>query len=147
MYGNQIFNESRFRMEGAVPYTWLNITKDFWENRWTPDNPTNARGNFASETLNPTASYASSYYVEDASFLRLKTLTLSYTLPQSIIRKISPSRISNIRVYVTGENLYTWTNYSGFDPEIDSGNPLLTGYDRISYPRTRSVIFGLSITF
>lgn len=147
MYGNQIFNESRFRMEGAVPYTWLNITKDFWENRWTPDNPTNARGNFASETLNPTAAYASSYYVEDASFLRLKTLTLSYTLPQSLIRKISPSRISNVRIYVTGENLYTWTNYSGFDPEIDSGNPLLTGFDRISYPRTRSVIFGLSITF
>ncbi len=147
MYGNQIFNESRYRLEGAFPQAWMNLTKDFWDNRWTPDNPTNEYGNFSSQLYNPAAKSASSYYVEDASFLRLKTVSLSYTFPQSLLKKISGSVLSNVRIYVTGDNLYTWTKYSGFDPEIDSGNPMMTGFDRISYPRTRSFIFGLSVTF
>lgn len=89
----------------------------------------------------------SSYYVEDASFLRLKTLSLAYTVPANFLKKMKWSNISNIKLYATADNLYTWTKYTGFDPEIDSNNALLPGFDRISYPRTRTFIFGVNVTF
>jgi len=144
-YGNQIFNESRFRLEGGVPITWLNISKDFYYNKWTPDNPTNKYGDYS--ILNKTALVASSYYVEDASFLRLTNLTLGYNVKIADLKKMGLKEISNFRVYVTGNNLYTWTKYTGFDPEVDSNNALLTGFDRVSYPHTKSVLLGLNLSF
>lgn len=146
-YGNEIFNESRFRLEGGVPLAWVNLSKDFWDNRWTPDNPTNEYGTFSLDTKNTTSMKTSSYYVEDASYLRLKTIALSYNVPKSFLRKISWSKLTNLKIYGTADNIYTWTKYTGFDPEIDSGNALLPGFDRISYPRTRSFIFGINATF
>lgn len=146
-YGNEIFNESRFRLEGGTPLAWLNLSKDFWDNRWTPDNPTNEYGTFSVDTKNTTSMKTSSYYVEDASFLRLKTLSLAYTVPANFLKKMKWSNISNIKLYATADNLYTWTKYTGFDPEIDSNNALLPGFDRISYPRTRTFIFGVNVTF
>jgi TonB-linked SusC/RagA family outer membrane protein len=146
-YGNEIFNESRFRLEGGTPIVWLNLSQDFWDNRWTPDNPTNEYGTFSVDTKNTTSMKTSSYYVENASFLRLKTLSLAYNVPADFLKKIRWSNISNLRLYATADNLYTWTKYTGFDPEIDSNNALLPGFDRISYPRTRTFIFGVNITF
>ena len=146
-YGNEIFNESKFRLSGGAPIAWQNLSKEFWDNRWTPENPTNKYGTFSVETRNTTALITSSYYVEDASYLKLKTVSLSYIIPSSTFQKIGLSKISSCKVYFTGDNLYTWTKYSGFDPEVDSGNALLTGFDRISYPRARSFILGVNITF
>lgn len=146
-YGNEIFNESKFRLSGGAPIAWQNLSKEFWDNRWTPENPTNKYGTFSVETRNTTALMTSSYYVEDASYLKLKTVSLSYIIPSSTFQKIGLSKISSCKVYFTGDNLYTWTKYSGFDPEVDSGNALLTGFDRISYPRARSFILGVNITF
>jgi TonB-linked SusC/RagA family outer membrane protein len=146
-YGNEIFNESRFRLEGGVPHTWLNLSQDFWDNRWTPDNPTNEYGTFSVDTKNTTSTIPSSYYVEDASYLRLKTVSLAYSVPASFLKKIRGSHISNLKMYATVDNLYTWTKYTGFDPEIDSGNALLPGFDRVSYPRTRTLVFGINVTF
>lgn len=146
-YGNEIFNESTFRLSGGVPLAWQNLSKDFWDNRWTPENPTNKYGTFSVDTRNTTSLMANSYYVEDASYLKLKTVSLSYTVPASTLKKIGLSKVSNFKVYVTGDNLHTWTKYTGFDPEVDSGNALLTGFDRVSYPRTRSYILGVNITF
>ncbi|SBV90535.1 TonB-linked outer membrane protein, SusC/RagA family [uncultured Dysgonomonas sp.] len=147
-YGNEVFNESRFRLEGGTPLTWLNLSKDFWDNRWTTENPTNKYGTFSVDTKNVTSMMTSSYYVEDASYLRLKTLSIAYNVPHSFLKSMKWSEnISNLKVYVTGDNLYTWTKYTGFDPEIDSNNALLTGFDRISYPRTRTLVFGVNVTF
>lgn len=146
-YGNEIFNESTFRLSGGVPLAWQNLSKDFWDKRWTPENPTNKYGTFSVDTRNTTSLMANSYYVEDASYLKLKTVSLSYTVPASTLKKIGLSKVSNFKVYVTGDNLHTWTKYTGFDPEVDSGNALLTGFDRVSYPRTRSYILGVNITF
>jgi TonB-linked SusC/RagA family outer membrane protein len=143
-YGNEIFNESRWRIEGGAASTWMNITKDFWYNRWTPENPTNEYGTFANDTENKTSVLASSYYVEDASWLRLKNVSLSYIFPKRIVQSIG---LSNVRIYCVGNNLVTWTKYTGYDPEIDSGNALLPGFDRISYPRSKSYILGINVSF
>lgn len=141
-YGAQVFNESLYQLEGGVLDTWMNITKDFFYNRWTPENPTNRYGDF--NALNKTATLASSYYVEDASYLRLKNVSLGYRLPGALTNRIG---ISGVRLYFTGTNLITWTKYTGYDPELDSGNPLLPGFDRISYPRSKSYVFGLNVSF
>jgi len=84
--------------------------------------------------------------VEDASFLRINNITLGYTVPQKIAKKC---RLQNLRIYATAYNIYTWTNYSGFDPEVSSlrSNPLTPGVDYSAYPKSFSMIFGINITF
>jgi len=141
-YGNEIFNESKFRLEGGIGYAYMNVSKDFYDNHWTLDNPSNTYGDYAD--FNPTSYIASDYYVEDASYLRLKSLSIGYTLKNKTLKALN---IRSTRIFVTGNNLHTWTNYSGFDPEINSGNLLLSGVDRISYPRVRTFLFGLNVTF
>ncbi|MEA4937039.1 MAG: TonB-dependent receptor [Paludibacter sp.] len=87
-----------------------------------------------------------SWAVEDGSFLRLNNLTLGYSLPNQFLKKLS---IEQLRLYLTAYNLYTWTNYSGYDPEVDTqrSTPLTPGVDWCAYPRSRSFIFGLNLTF
>ena len=93
-------------------------------------------------TVTPLHSWA----VEDGSFLRLNTLTLGYTIPKHIVQK---GKIQNLRVYVTGYNLFTVTNYSGFDPEVDTRRnpPLTPGVDYSAYPKSRSIVGGINVTF
>ena len=89
--------------------------------------------------------YIHSWAVEDASFLRLSNVTLGYTFPKSIAKKLC---ISNLRIYATGSNLFCWTPYSGYDPEVSTtGSSLTPGVDFGAYPRSRSVVFGLNLTF
>ncbi len=85
-------------------------------------------------------------YVEDASFLKIQTLTLGYTLPKNLTDRIKAKRW---RFYITGKNLYTFTKYSGYEPEHGplNNNPLLTGIDIGNYPIPRSVIFGINLDF
>lgn len=82
---------------------------------------------------------ASDFYVEDGSYLRLRNITLGYSLPKTITKKL---KTGLIRVYVTSNNLFTITNYSGFDPEIGMDN---YGLDVGRYPQARSFLFGLSV--
>ena len=89
--------------------------------------------------------YYSSRVVEDGSFLRLKTLTLGYTIPDKLLKKV---KISSLRVYLTGDNLFTITKYSGPDPEVSTRNSVLTpGFDWSAYPRARTITGGISLTF
>jgi len=141
-YGNEVFNESKLRLEGAITNSYMNVSKEFYYNHWTLDKPSNTFGDYADR--NPTSYIASSYYVEDASYLRLKSISIGYNLKH---RALSALNLNSARIFVTGNNLYTWTNYSGFDPEVNSGNMLLSGVDRISYPRARTILFGLSLSF
>ena len=141
-YGNEIFNESKFRLEGGIAHGYMNVSKEFYENHWTLDNPSVRYGDYADR--NPTSYLASDYYVEDASYLRLNSISLGYTLRS---RALSTLHLSSARIYVTGNNLYTWTNYSGFDPEVNTGNILLSGVDRISYPRAKTILFGINVAF
>ncbi len=141
-YGGQIFNESKYRLEGGGMLTFMNVTKDFYYNHWTPENPSNKLGTYAD--FNRTSLLASSYYVEDGSFLRLKSVSFGYNLNKGALRLLS---LKSARISITGNNIYTWTKYSGYDPEINSGNALMSGVDRISYPRARTILFGLNVTF
>lgn len=86
-----------------------------------------------------------SWAIEDGSFIRLNNLTFGYNLPSKIISKVG---LSSLRFFATGRNLHIWTNYSGFDPEVNSrGNGLTPGVDDSSYPRSRSYTLGLNLTF
>lgn len=88
--------------------------------------------------------YIHSWAVEDASFLRLKNISLGYTFPKKLIRQLS---IQRLRLYFTASNLFVWTPYSGFDPETSvSGNGLTRGVDFGSYPRSRSFVLGFNLT-
>jgi hypothetical protein len=91
---------------------------------------------------------SNSYYIEDGSYLRLKTLQLGYTLPKKIIDK---AKMSNVRVYLQGQNLFTITNYTGPDPDINllsgNGTDQYIGVDRTGFPNPREWILGLTINF
>lgn len=88
----------------------------------------------------------SDWAVEDASFLRLNTITLGYTLQDNVVNKIG---LSNLRFYVTANNLFVITNYSGPDPEVSTrrSTPLTPGVDYSAYPRSRQFVFGLNLNF
>lgn len=124
------------------------ILKEDWDNRWTESNPSNevpravASGTaFSNNTLDYTTRY-----LESADFLRIRNITLGYTLPVELTERIG---ISNLRLYATAANLYTFTSYDGFDPEVTVFPTRSTyrGYDMGSVPRLRSFVFGLNITF
>jgi len=84
------------------------------------------------------------YFIEDGSFLRLQDLTIGYTLPKTISNKIAMERL---RVYLSGYNLFLLTGYSGYDPEVDVQTGLACGMDYNRYPRARSFLMGINLTF
>lgn len=89
--------------------------------------------------------YVHSWAVEDGSFLKLSNVTLGYNFPKQMISKIG---LSKLRLYATGNNLLTWTKYSGFDPEVSTmGNGLTPGVDFGAYPKSRSFVFGINVAF
>ena len=85
----------------------------------------------------------SDLYVQDGSYLRLKNISLGYTLPRSLTQK---AKISRLRMYVMAENLFTWTKYWGYDPEIGSGSTSL-GVDYGVYPQARTWTVGFNLSF
>lgn len=88
----------------------------------------------------------STWWVEDASFLRIKDMQLGYTLPQSLMNQLS---IASARLYVSAANLYSFTKYSGYDPEapLNSDEPTLPGVDANSYPMPRTISLGVQVDF
>jgi TonB-linked SusC/RagA family outer membrane protein len=143
-YGNDIINANRYIFEGNIlARSNLNQFASF-ENRWSPTN-TNTLiprgGNGGSGPTTPTGT--NSRVIEDGSFIRLKTVNLGYSLPAGLIKKL---RIKNCRVYLSAQNLYTLTNYSGIDPEVSIYNSVLTpGVDFSAYPRPFAVTMGAVI--
>ncbi|HOD67856.1 MAG TPA: TonB-dependent receptor [Bacteroidaceae bacterium] len=87
-----------------------------------------------------------SWVIEDGSFLRLNNLTLGYTIPETLVNRIG---LESLRIYATGYNLWIWTKYTGYDPEVDTrrATPLTPGIDWNAYPRNRSFNIGLNIEF
>ena len=85
-----------------------------------------------------------SYFVEDGSFLRCNDISLGYSLPDKIIRKAG---MSKCRFYASVTNPFIITNYSGYDPEVDVQSGLTPSYDYNRYPRSRSYVLGLNLSF
>ena len=88
----------------------------------------------------------SDWAVEDASFLRLQSVTLGYSLPANIIEK---AWLTKVRFYVTGTNLFCLTKYSGYDPEVDTrrATPLTPGVDYSAYPKSIGFVAGVNLVF
>ena len=139
--GNQIFNASRIVTEGMYyPVNQLSTVMNRWKNSGDiTDMPKSDPGN-----LNHNSD-VSSRYVEDGSYLRLKSATLGYNLPQSVCNLFKAQKLY---IYITGQNLLTFTKYSGYDPEVSAyGNGIASGIDFGSYPQSRSFLFGLNLNF
>jgi TonB-dependent starch-binding outer membrane protein SusC len=142
--GNMVYNNTRAFSEGMNSIFGQAATV---RDRWTPDNPTTdtnfPRAVFGDPNNNRRVS---DRFLEDASYLRLKNLTLGYRLPSSIVSKVG---FSSLRIYVSGQNLLTFTNYSGFDPEVSTFATTNTapGTDFLTFPQARTMIVGLNVGF
>lgn len=158
-YGNEVLNATKLvtTKVGRQNYNALDVMSS--SNRWmtinadgqTVTDPTelaalNAGKTVASFRDNEEGDkYVHSWAVEDASYLKLSNISLGYTFPKEMIKKIG---LSNLRLYATGNNLLTWSPYSGFDPEVSNmRSPLTPGVDFGAYPRSRSFIFGVNVAF
>ncbi len=138
--GNDIYNG--VRTVYGISNTTHNGLKEVL-NRWRGEG-TNFNNPRAIYRDVPENSRASDRWIEDGSFIRLKNLTLGYTIPNSLINKLN---IENLRIYLSGTNLYTFTKYPGIDPEVGSNSDLATGIDYNVYPVARTITLGLNLTF
>lgn len=138
-YGNDVLNANRLVFEyGRIKHTNQLAS---YADRWSPQNP---GSDIPRSNANGMQVY-SSRVVEDGSFLRLKNVSLGYTLPTRTLRKVG---ISAMRVYLSADNIYTITGYSGPDPEVSTRNSVLTpGFDWSAYPRAFGLTGGINITF
>jgi TonB-dependent starch-binding outer membrane protein SusC len=135
--GNKILNANKQTLE---LFTGQQNASSSALQRWTPDNP----GNIIPRAKLDPAPLFSDRFIEDGSFVRLKTISLGYTIPRSIVEKI---KLSNVRLYIIGQNLLTWTNYTGFDPEVTSGSNVSPATDSGIYPISKSISGGLTVNF
>lgn len=141
-YGNDIMNANRLFFESSNNRSRELNQYASYTNRWTADNPTS---DIPAATNSSSNRVISSRIIEDGSFLRLKNVTIGYTFPSQMTKKW---KIDKARIYVAAQNLWTWTGYSGYAPEVSVRNSALTpGLDYSSYPRAYSVSFGVSLGF
>ncbi len=138
--GNDVMNLNTAYIRTG--FSISNKTQKWYENRWTPTNPTNDIRYPAFGTAQASL-VSGNYYLEDASYVRLKNVTLSYNFP-----KLGKS-ISSASMFISGTNLITITKYSGFDPEIGiyGQNNQIPGIDFGGYPRSRILDFGFKFIF
>ncbi|MGH7617373.1 MAG: SusC/RagA family TonB-linked outer membrane protein, partial [Gemmatimonadaceae bacterium] len=142
-HGNQILNLNNVRLDQGSPGT--NILADRYLDAWTPSNP-NAkypRINFTPGTI---GSDITSDLLEDGSYVRLRSVTLDYALPDRLTARYG---ISSTKLFVSATNLKTWSNYSGFNPDVSSlgiGN-VNRGIDVGAYPLAKSVSFGINVAY
>ncbi|TLV01310.1 SusC/RagA family TonB-linked outer membrane protein [Dyadobacter luticola] len=153
-YGNDIFNAVRIKTENPSNGLSSNL-----KNRWTAENQNTSVPAFigsrernllelgANQTAGIGADQRSSRWVEDGSYLRMKNVTLNYTIPAAIASKIGASRLA---AYVTAINLFTLTKYTGYDPEVSSfnaGGAGGSGIDLSNYPTSKVYMVGVNLTF
>jgi hypothetical protein len=142
-FGGDVLNINRIRTESSPR---VNISRDRWENRWTPENPDTDVPRIGENPNQVGPNNITSNLLEDGSYLRLRTVTLSYLIPNSLQQRL---RLSASRVYVTGTNLFTITDYTGYDPDVSAQSVGNTnrGIDIGAYPLARSVTVGVSFNF
>lgn len=139
-YGNDVLNANRLIFESGATRELNQLAS--YVNRFNA--VTNPYSDIPRAYANGTMLY-SSRVVEDASYLRLKSISLGYTLPSKAVRKL---RISTLRIYVSVDNVWTLTGYSGPDPEVSTRSSVLTpGFDWSAYPRSIGATAGVNITF
>jgi hypothetical protein len=127
--------------EGNYANKNINQFKSYTDH-WTPLNTESK--NFAPGGQGPRGVY-STRTLEDGSFLRLKTVQLSYDLPRRVVARMG---LDSFRIFISGQNLHTWSNYSGLDPEVSTKHTALTpGFDYSAYARNKVYTAGINLTF
>lgn len=156
--GNDVYNANKIEFTQTGKYQFRNMIDLMADgSRWTnlkvdgtisndPAELTEMNKNTTLWSPYTSRMVFSDWAVEDASFLRLNTLTLGYTLPKSVLNAV---KIQNLRFYVTGYNVFVLTNYSGYDPEVSTmrSTNLTPGVDYSAYPKSRQIVFGLNLNF
>jgi TonB-linked SusC/RagA family outer membrane protein len=148
--GNNIYSQVNMDIEGF--YRAFNVTQRVYDEHWQGEGTSNAvpRVSFKGASNNK---YPSSRFLEDGSYVRLKNLQLGYTIPEKIINRL---HLKSVRFYITGQNLWTWTKFTGLDPEMyisdnvkkdTYGGDVAAGIDWGTYPSARSYIIGLNLNF
>tara|TARA_R110002096_G_scaffold436058_1_gene666583 strand:- start:25033 stop:28164 length:3132 start_codon:yes stop_codon:yes gene_type:complete len=140
--GNEIANFNRVNLEDLNGRN--NVLLEAFSNRWTPINPSNT---YTRASTGVRTNRFSDIYIEDGSYLRLKSVTLAYTISSQFLSKL---KINKVKIYVTGKNLYNFTNYTGVDPEVSWGgqnNALSAGADFGGYPLSKSYLLGFNVNF
>lgn len=160
--GNDIYNATK---QSLSPYAlFQNVPSEFGDNYYHLIDPNTGQATtnlIRLQELNPNQSsslwslsntntgyitYPSSYYVENGSYLRIAQITLGYSIPKEFLNKIM---VTSARIYFTMNNVATITGYSGYDPEVPaaSGVTVTPGYDNSTYPRSKSYVLGINLTF
>lgn len=141
--GGDVFNANRLIFEGGGYNNGQNMYATYI-NRWTPDNQNNTY--FRSGGAGPDNLSYSTRIVEDGSYLKLRTVQLGYNFPSKTLNKI---KVSALRLYVSAQNLHTWTKYQGFDPEVSKfgSSALQPAFDYSVYPYATTLTFGLNVSF
>ena len=139
--GNDVYNYEKIFSDFPTFFNGNRSTRVL--NSWTPSN-TNASLPALSQTIQNAETQPNSYFVEDASFLRLRNLQIGYTFPDNIASKVG---MDLLRLYVQGTNLFTITNYDGFDPEVISNDNLSLGIDFQTFPVAQIFTLGLNTKF
>lgn len=159
-YGNDVINYNRRFLEdvrsnsnllrSAANYAQLgvinsNLPNDDYRNLYVVNASSTVLPRLSASSTNAN-NRMSDMYVEDGSYIRLQNVSLSYTLPKAIVRKI---KLENVKVYMNMQNVFTWSKYNGFDPEVGAmyGDALMTGLDYGRYPSPRIYTFGLNVSF
>ncbi|HVI48803.1 MAG TPA: TonB-dependent receptor [Chitinophaga sp.] len=143
VHGNKILNLQRrflFNMEGNA--NQMSESLSYWK---SPDDPGDGNVMRANRVTNANSAQISSFHVEDGSFVRLRNITIGYTFSQRLLH----NKINALRIYVSGQNIHTWTKYTGYNPEVNArpDSPLSQGEDYGTYPLSKTFIAGLNVTF
>ncbi len=149
-YGNKIYSQVNMDIEGF--YRPFNVTQRVYDERWQGEGTSNTmpRVTFNGSSNNK---YPSSRFLEDGSYVRLKNLQIGYTIPEKLLQK---AHIKGLRFYVTGQNLWTLTKFTGLDPEMTAsdnvkaekfGADVASSIDWGTYPSARSYIIGVNLNF
>ena len=144
--GNEVYNFTKWYLDGGY------LNSNYSTRRldiYSADNTGSDQPTDATWFTGKSSSSISSAFIEDGSYLRLKNVTLGYTLPTKLTEKI---KLNNLRLYAQAQNILTFTKYSGFDPEIGTNADLNYegpeyGIDRGVYPQARSIVFGVNLQF
>lgn len=135
--GNTIYN-------GPKQYTYSSKRHQDLVYAWSPANPTSDVPTPRTEIEHPNVQTSTDLFLEDGSFLRLRNVIFGYSLPRTVLNKVN---IGKLRIYVSAQNPITWTDYTGFDPEVSSSNPFNAGLDQGKYPISAVYRTGISLQF
>jgi TonB-linked SusC/RagA family outer membrane protein len=152
-FGNKILNYVQshlesFQKRGSEGVQ--NVGREYYENFWRPDRPSNTYARALHNDENTLNNVPSDHWVEDGSFVKLKNVTIGYSLPDALLSKYS---ISKVRLYVSSQNLFWITKYGGLDPEIgmrggsQGVSATQNGVDNATYPSSRTYTIGLNVIF